>query len=436
MVVEEEEVVVDVTIAGNSWLVQEMEIKRSRYNEVDTVLMRAFPDPDDTEDVVPEYDDAVTIDAGSVSTDAEDASVDDALRVYTGRVTNRRDMTNGLWKIRCSNSILDLTNEKIDLSSVEGAYVFDAARQVANSVGVDFILNVSGDVPPAEVFPGRNNNWYYQRDVGTPVVEDLKVSFEKSQMFAADALDRMAEWAAMTWWVDRYDTLHFGHPNTRVHLLDEPYNHVVGTDAGKKSPPYRSVKVIGDGIVSEEGWSGASQLAESPTVSQGNLPNLTSAVVGPKSQEVEEALSTPEARNALARANFEGGELVEPTYVYKSKEIKTSRQAAHVRDKIMSQLQEQQAGGWVDLVGRPNLGVLDIIEMPDSFGNTNRGEQIPPAAYLVSTILHRFNDNDGFVTRVECGGLAGRYSGEVVEAEDLSVSDTSPKGKESEDTAG
>lgn len=417
MVVEEETVETDIRIDGDRWLPVELEIERSRYNQIDTALMIASPDPDENPDSIPQYDDVVTIDAGSL----RDNSSDEIRRLYTGRVTNRRNKNTGTWKIRCSNAMLDITNEQIDISQVQQGRVSENVREISNIVGFDVDIRLDDD-------PN-----YYKLTGGDEYVKmhtkkqfentDIQVSFDRQSAKASFLLDTLAELSNAAWWVDRTNTVIFGPTDTTVHKLDAPYNHVVDTDAGKQTPPYRSVRVIGDEVVSQSGWENRRLISENATTVGLNLPSASTA-------------GTPPLREQIQETNFEAT-LQKPTFTYKSKEIKTYRQAEHVASKILNNLQEQQAGGWVEMAGRSNIEVFDIIEMPDSFGTTNRIDgqirQIPPAAYLVQKITHRMNDSDGFITRIESGGLAGRYASSTVtesdEVEEWEVDDGESVGR-------
>lgn len=105
--------------------------------------------------------------------------------------------------------------------------------------------------------------------------------------------------------------------------------------------------------------------------------------------------------------------LQEPTFTFRSREIKTQEQADKAAKKIIDELLNQTKGGNVTMVGRSYVKPHDKLQLPDRFGG---GE------YLVNKVTHNFNSSDGFVTVVECGGLTTKdkafyksASGEVVQ---------------------
>lgn len=86
----------------------------------------------------------------------------------------------------------------------------------------------------------------------------------------------------------------------------------------------------------------------------------------------------------------------DPTYTYVDDDIRTEEQAQNVADRIYLELKTQQKGGWIDIVGDPTIRPYDTVQLPEQLG----GE-----TYLVSGVTHRLGVDNGFTTRIECGGL-------------------------------
>jgi len=71
-------------------------------------------------------------------------------------------------------------------------------------------------------------------------------------------------------------------------------------------------------------------------------------------------------------------------------------QAENVANALLARLEEQQKGGWLELVGRENIRPFDDVELPPDLG----GE-----TYLVRSVEHTIDSRNGFKTRLDLGGL-------------------------------
>lgn len=407
MPVYDQDLVVDVTIGDNKWLIVDGKINRSRYNETDTVQCIAVPSRDNP-DAEPIEEQEIVVKLGprsSVSTDGNRDMVngDELLvTVFTGYVTNVFDFGDGSWEIEAVNYMLDLKTTNVYISTDEPVRISKLVEEVIEDVrisgGVDIEYNIdlrpSFQMPPSPFGFSRFGSFGIVRDN-----TDVLTSKEYTRVKAAEVLDRLSEMANAAWWIDVNNRLQFGPTDTAGHKL----SWVTETSAGKQTPPYKSVKVIGDNIVSQTGWERSQMLSESTGLSQGQLQRF-----GVEDEEIGT------------------GGLVPPTFVYKSEAIKTRKEAQNVRDRVLDELQQQQAGGHVTVVGRPMIDILDVIEMPDSFARTSNSPleestTLEPAQYKVQAVEHRINGSDGFITKIECGGLADRYKGPVYEYQDGSI---------------
>jgi len=191
-------------------------------------------------------------------------------------------------------------------------------------------------------------------DVQVPTV---RVSPEFDEVRCDKVLQKVSKWTDAAWWVDDENTVVVDDDivlATSFHQLE----HIRDTSPGKRTPAYQSVRVTGASPVSRRGLNHRHLISSQPIV----------ATAG------------------------EG----EPQFTHYDGDIQSQSQAQNVANAIYKRLQAQQRGGWVEVVGREGIRPFDTIEMPDAFG----GEE-----YMVSGVTHRIGDREGFVTRIEIGGL-------------------------------
>lgn len=196
-----------------------------------------------------------------------------------------------------------------------------------------------------------------------------EITFSNWEPVVSDALDRAAAASHSDWWFDRFGQFHFGPRRPNVDIYAYSLEYITDASDGKTTPPYQSVRVIGDGVVSEEGWSKSSLIREDPVTS-----TLT--------------------------VNREQGKLAEPTFVYRNNEINTQQEADNVANKLIQNLIEQSGNGSVTVVGFPEIRPSDAIEMP----NTER-QPMGGARYGVGEVRHILNAQNGFVTKISVMGL-------------------------------
>lgn len=199
---------------------------------------------------------------------------------------------------------------------------------------------------------------------------DYEVTFSQWQVPIKDVLDRTTSAAQADWWFDRFGTFHFGPRIPDENIYSYELEYITDSSDGKTTPPYRSVEVIGDGVVSEEGWSRASLVSEDPLNSNGNVLE-------------------------------DDPELVEPTFTYRNMEINTKEEAENVKNDIIEQLRKQTGTGDITLVGFPELRPGDGVQMPNTEIQPMGGER-----YGVREVTHRLNSSDGFLTKVKVAGMA------------------------------
>ena len=217
---------------------------------------------------------------------------------------------------------------------------------------------------------------------GQPVTTRMK--YHRKNERAAELLDELATFADAKWWVDAENVFHFGKPNTEDSdgLLDPQERKllfVTETDAGWLTPPYKSVVVIADGVVGEEGWGSEHLISNENPVIAARIPS-------PGADENE----------------IIPNEIEEPVFTYKNKDINSPEQANNVAISLAADLAEQLEGGTIEVVGRPDIQLLDVVLMPDHL--TPSGEEY---AYSVGGVVHKLDPQNGFTTEIQIFHMLG-----------------------------
>jgi hypothetical protein len=211
------------------------------------------------------------------------------------------------------------------------------------------------------------------------------ISFKKSVVPVKDALNKVREETRSEWWFDKDGTFYFGNPaelgggvqQYRVSLIKD-------TSAGITTPPYQSVRVIGSGVATTEGWAGNAKIQddERKIVEEVNIGLPESA--GTQSEVVLE---------------LDPDELAEPTFKYINAELSTDESVQNTALKVADELIKQQASGTVTLIGFPEVQPFDGILMPNTTEQPMGGQ-----LYDVYAVRHKINATDGFVTEIEVAG--------------------------------
>lgn len=304
---------------------------------------------------------------------------EEVTRLFTGKIANMtpigdytyeaivHDPTQEPFKNVGSDTASDLMNQYITLP-----YVLSAQDQ---SVRVDDVLDLI--MRKLEIPPEKQDINIQKGGISigtTPDGEEVRQGYNTQLRFSdfnvtvEDALTKIEEASESYWWFDRFGVFNFG-PLQDITSYD--LSLITDTSAGASTPAYRSVKVIGDGVVSEEGWQRSSLIADTNISSEGNVSFLT-----------------------------EDAQLAEPTFIYRNMEISTASEAQHVRNQLIDKLRSQRANGKVTVVGFPEIYPNDTVVMPSSDRQPMGGSR-----YGVMGVTHRINPDDGFVTIIEVQGL-------------------------------
>lgn len=219
-----------------------------------------------------------------------------------------------------------------------------------------------------------------KRDIGLNSI----IHFEDSFVTVREALTRAREWTNSEWWFDKSGTFHFGAPEPVRHDL----RYIIDSSAGKATPPYQSIRLIGSGSASAEGYGRTHMEIENRL--EENLGKIViEREIGKKGGE-------------FVPVEVEVGEGREPTFEYHNLEISTDRQAKAAAKTIIEDLAEQQANGKVTVVGFPEVEPLDGINMP---GNSK--QPMGGFGYNVYKVKHHLNPSDGFITDIHVAGVTG-----------------------------
>ena len=233
--------------------------------------------------------------------------------------------------------------------------------------------------------------------IGSKKVIDIaeqNLQFKKSVVPVKDALNKVREETNSEWWFDKDGTFYFGDPAVLgggVKTYDMTL--IKDTSAGITTPPYQSVRVIGSGVATTEGWSGNAQIQDDDQkiVQEANIGLPESA--GSQSEVVVE---------------LDPDTLFEPTFKYINAELSTDQSVQNTVLKIADELIKQQASGKVTVVGFPEVQPFDGIVMPNTKEQPMGGQ-----LYEVYSVKHKINASDGFVTDIEVAGPNPRLRGSI-----------------------
>ena len=413
-----EDVDARVFIDGNEYAIVEYREETDISDMADWAVAEVIPVDHENP---PDYDDDATIevrinvdDEERINVDVEPQSIPEReemfnqwVTLFTGYVNNFRHKGYNRWHVEFSNFTSDLMYEDVTIDEVDTVVRLDAIVET-------IIDEVSREPAGVEL---DNLTEAVETEVGT------RMKFHRENEKAADILDELATIANARWWVDSENVFHFGRPDTSEQdgLLspqERRLRFVTDTDAGWLTPPYRSVVVIADGVVGEEGW-GSDHLEsnDNPVVTARLLTNEERIQVSQAEERVEqlkervdedEDFDEDDLEDAIEDEQiFDDGqliadgeavinELLDPVFTYKNKDIKTPEQAATVAESLIEDLAEQLEGGEIEIVGRPDVQLLDVVVMPEHL--TPSDEEY---VYSVGGVTHIMNPSDGFVTKIE-----------------------------------
>ena len=407
---------VTMTIDGDPWFVVDAEVELSRMDVPNYVDLLMVPDPDETAPNLPNPIDnligssfRLEADTALISERDTDASEDTLL--FDGSLANisatGKNSFEGIAYDPAQQAFApeedggSLMNEYIYLGQPEYEYTrlfgpnagttyesqtieaVDLAQEIVDELGItDYEIELVDGGVTIDGEEGTDT-FAYNRTIW---LNDNFITVKK-------ALTKIREWCEAEWWFDKEGVFHIGVPRPTKHEL----KFITDADAGKTTPPYQSVRVIGSGSASTEGYSRTNMEIEDKIV-------------------VEASIATDEESGAVI-PNF--GETKSPVFEYQNIEVTNQEQAESTAKKLVEDLAEQQSSGTVTVVGFPEVVPMDGIVMPagsdgDYPADDIRNDQpMGGFAYGVYKVIHRLNASDGFITKIHCAGLTGVTRTEV-----------------------
>lgn len=227
---------------------------------------------------------------------------------------------------------------------------------------------------------------------------DRLLFFSSQEITVKEALERITTATNSAYWFDENGKFYIGavEQGSPIDVFDLSF--ITETSAGKSTPAWQGVQVIGSGVVSEDGWDKTNMNSENPSLSAAALKD---------------------------DGKTDTDKLKEPVYTYRNLEIQTQAEADAVAKEIVNDLKDQQEKGKVSVVGLPEIRPLDAIQMPqasdENAPNYNPDQPMGGKRYSVVKVVHKINPSDGFVTDIHVGGLKRESS--TLFNEDIDLSD-------------
>lgn len=393
---------IDCFIGGRPYHIVDLEVHLTAGSDSNWAKGDVVPDghdykPDPGDPLEGESPDQIIIDVDNELMELRDGN--EITRIFTGVISNASRVEQGLFEfmafwpgfnqiqngsiiVQPPSPLLENLGESdgggASLSSVSFTNRLQKASDIAEQIG-DFVTQDTGFGYSVNLFEeGIDIN-------GTLAGVDTRMNVDGEKVPLVTSgnddglLERIIKSTNSVWDVDRYGEFSIGPPApdgtiptaVRAHKL----RYITDTTAGKQSPAWQSIVVIGDGVVSQDGWGASAQINENP-------PKFTSPITA-----------------TGAAASVEEGVLAEPTFQYTNLEIDTAEEAEHVLGKLRDEIKKQRAGGTVTVVGHPEVWPGDAIELPDS-----RNQPFGLERFAISKVTHRLNNSDGFLTEIEVMG--------------------------------
>ncbi|KZN24195.1 hypothetical protein A4G99_07060 [Haladaptatus sp. R4] len=361
-----QEVDCTILIEGLPYLVTDMNVKTTQYNEADMCQATVVPDGHQFQP--------------NAGNDAA-VTINDDL-VYTGYVREANNNADGSYDVKLLDAIHLLQSGRVNISTDTQIPASDLLRNhlfpQCNVENFEIDLASKAESHLASKL-GLSGSY------GLPVDNDIVL--DRTEAPGNKVLDDVATMCNAVWWVDIEGTIHVGQPEYRYHG-ELTYILENGNTPGKLTPAYQSVVVRGDGVVSAggKGWQTRNLISKEGVKSTRTLKNL-----GATQEEAKEISQRDKVEYAV-----EEGTLTPPTFTVTIPELKTQSQADAAANRLASKLIEQAGKGHVKVCGRSDIQVCDSFKMPDELGG---------AIYQVSGIEHIVNSSDGFVSKIYCGGV-------------------------------
>ena len=248
--------------------------------------------------------------------------------VFTGTIRKTEDAIGDRTRLVAFDALHDLKRATIS-ETFDTEAAASALRTVADTAGIN--IDIRGDAS-----------------------EPITATFKSANGDAA--VEKLTKLAGKVWYVSVENTLIVTDASSVGE--SKQLDRIIDASAGKRSPAYQSVKVIGNTPTSRKGRQ-SRQLVSSQPVS------------------------------ATAGSG-------DPVYEYEDDDIASSQQAQNVADALLQRLRKQQRGGFVEVLARSDIRPFDTVVMPPSRGG---------AEYLVEAVKHTVDAKNGYLTRLQLGGV-------------------------------
>lgn len=416
----------DLLIDGNEWLISEARVELTLGHKADYVDFIAVP-TQETQSSLPSNPEKPADEGGllgkefklDVTPQLDEGDRGQKTRIFTGALSNLTATGTGAWEglaydpsYRVFNEGSSFMNDLLYLPAATGAEdLTEDTSQVPekyrafvyggggggytglNSYGSDTSYNTpSGTKLKASALAaliaeeaGISDYSLHFAENGLDQGEGNRAGYDYDLYFSEDfvsvdeALKRLETSTDSVWWFDREGTLHIGGPVVGEPVDEYDLIFITDTTAGLSTPAYRSVRVIGSGVVSNAGWAKTNLNPEEPVIVEGS--------------DTDDPLQAP-------------------TFTYRNMAIQTQAEAEAARDRLLNKFKEQQASGKITIVGMPEVRPRDLVRLPNSdiqpMGGTEFG---------VTKVIHKVNGSDGFKTDVHVGGVLKEHETLTVEQE-------------------
>jgi hypothetical protein len=191
-------------------------------------------------------------------------------------------------------------------------------------------------------------------DIRGSASEPITTTFKSTKADAA--IEKLTKLAGVVWYVSVDNTLVVADASNVGE--SKQLDRITDASAGKRSPAYQSVEVIGNTPTSRKGRQSRQLVSSQPVT-------------------------------ATAGSG-------EPVYEYEDDDIASKQQAQNVADALLQRLRKQQRGGFVEVLARSDIRPFDTVVMPESRGGSE---------YLVEAVKHTVDAKNGYATRLQLGGV-------------------------------
>jgi hypothetical protein len=332
------EVELDMKYTG--WEVIELEAITSRYNETDLIKATVI---DPNFEKVPQSGSYATLDING-------------RRVFTGEVRevseSEKNTTekSGKFEVKLMNDLHKAKNTKISIDVEEPTPLSEVVQQVCVEAGLFCEIDLTWR--PSDV---------------SQTASDWLIAPKFNEKNAAEVLDKLALWANADWFFNNFNILEFGLPDAEVKIVEYVKSE---SNFGPIQPPYRGVKVIVSGAVSESSNQKAHRIP------------------GYELEPIKRALIFSEEEGW----KIKGQQTNEPVFVFKDEQVQKYKTAEAIGEKLARDLLRQVKGGKIVIVGDETIDERDVIQLPDFLGSRR---------YFIGEIKHKINDSDGFITELQ-----------------------------------